>query len=187
MTIEELYKILLNDKPSEKLKNKEKELFVLIPELEICKGFDQKNDWHIYDVYEHILHVVDYVPNDITLRLAALFHDIGKPIKYNEDENGVGHFYGHWDESKKIFDAFSEKYNIDKELSDSVSTLIQYHDIGFDKLTSEDLDKLGIEGIKNLFIFKRADLLAQNEKYHYVLDDYNNQEDKLLLRLKGVK
>ena len=187
MTIEELYKILLNDKPSEELKNKEKELFVLIPELRICKGFDQKNDWHIYDVYEHILHVVDYIPNDITLRLAALFHDIGKPIKYNEDEHGVGHFYGHWDESKKIFDAFSEKYNIDKELSDSVSTLIKYHDIGFDKLTSEDLDKLGIEGIKNLFIFKRADLLAQNEKKHYILDDYNSQEEKLLLKLKGVK
>jgi tRNA nucleotidyltransferase (CCA-adding enzyme) len=187
MTIDDLYIILLSDKPSEELKKHEQALFELIPELEICKGFEQKNDWHIYDVYEHILHVVDYIPKDITLRLAALFHDIGKPILYKEDENGIRHFYGHWDESKKIFDAFSEKYNIDKELSNSVSTLIQYHDISSDRLTQEDIDKLGINGIKRLFIFKKADLRAQNKKYHYISDDYKNQEDNLLLKLKGVK
>ena len=57
MSIEELYNILLNEKPSEKLKNKEQELFKLIPEMEKCKNFNQNNEWHIYDVYEHILQV----------------------------------------------------------------------------------------------------------------------------------
>ena len=185
MTIEGLYKILLNDKPSEGLKKYEQELFELIPELKVCKGFEQKNDWHIFDVYEHILHVVDNVPNDIIFRLAALFHDVGKPISCKEDENGVRHFRGHWDESKKVFDTFADKNNIDKELSNKVSILIQYHDIGYDKLTNSDLEKLGIEGIKRLFIFKKADLLAQNEKYHNILDDYDKQEEKLL-KLKGV-
>ena len=57
MTIEELYKILLNDKPSEELKNKEKELFVLIPELGICKGFDQKMIG-IYMMYMNIFYML---------------------------------------------------------------------------------------------------------------------------------
>ena len=71
---------------------------------------EQKNIWHVYDVYEHILHVIDGVPNNITLRLAALFHDIGKPFVYKEDENGVGHFYGHWNKSKEIFEKCVESF-----------------------------------------------------------------------------
>ena len=86
----------MSNKPSKKLLASEQKLFKLIPELEKCKSFKQNNDWHIYDVYEHILHVVDYVPNNISIRLAALFHDIGKPASYKEDEFGIGHFYGHW-------------------------------------------------------------------------------------------
>lgn len=45
----------------------------MIPELEKCKNFDQNNPYHIYDVYEHILHVVDGVPQNIYVRLAAFF------------------------------------------------------------------------------------------------------------------
>ena len=81
----ELFKILLSDKPSDRIKNNEKEIFEFIPELKDCKGFNQNNDWHVYDVYEHILHVVDYVEEDLILRLTALFHDIGKPLSYTED------------------------------------------------------------------------------------------------------
>lgn len=36
-----------------------------------------------------------------------------------------------------------------------------------------------------LFLLKRSDLLAQNEKYHYLLEDYRKQENKVLAR--GIK
>lgn len=187
MSIERLYSILLEEKPSYSLLCNEKELFKLIPELDICKGFNQNNEWHIYDVYEHILHVVDNVPNDLVLRLAALFHDIGKPISYKEDENGVGHFYGHWETSQKIFDSFASKYGLDKAISDLVSNLIYYHDINITKLDSYDeiYGVFDIEGIKMLYQLKKADLLAQNPKYHYILNEYNNQEQKLLLKYRS--
>ena len=188
MTIEELYTILLSEKPSIILKTNEEELFKLIPELEMCKGFNQNNKWHIYDVYEHILHVVDNVPGDLVLRLSALFHDMGKPLSYTEDENKVGHFYGHWEISKKIFDSFSLRYNLNEKLSEDVSNLIYYHDINISKLDKEDLDlvinKLGIEGINNLYELKKADLLAQNKKYHYILDEYDEQKERIFLSLK---
>ena len=112
MTYDELIAVLLSDKPSDWIRNNEDLVFNFIPELRKCKGFDQKNEWHVYDVYEHILHVVDGVFNNDCLRLAALFHDIGKPLSFIEDENGVGHFYGHWDKSNEIFREFAKKNNL---------------------------------------------------------------------------
>lgn len=183
MSIEELYKILLSDKPSDILLNNENDLFKLIPELKMCKGFNQNSKWHIYDVYEHILHVVDYVPKNITLRLAALFHDLGKPYTYTEDENKEGHFYGHWEISKKIFNEFSNKYNIDKDIGNLVSNLIYYHDINIAKFDDEKIKELyqllEEDGIKKLYELKKADLLAQNENYHYILDDYEKQQERI--------
>ena len=182
MSIKELFTILLSDKPSILLKENEKELFKLIPELERCKGFDQNNEWHIYDVYEHILHVVDNVPNTLVLRLAALFHDTGKPISYTEDENKVGHFYGHWDESKKVFDKFVGKDYFDPYLKERVSKIITYHDLNLSKL--DDISMFNIQDIIELYAFKKADLLAQNEKYHYILDDYDKQKIELLSKVR---
>jgi len=188
MSINDLFNILLCDRPSFFIKEKENDLFNLIPEFQECKGFNQNNEWHIYDVYEHILHVVDNVPADIVLRLAALFHDIGKPSCYSVDNNGVGHFYGHYKVSKKIFDEFADRNNIDSRLKYFVGNLIFYHDINISKLSGVDLFELytllGVDGIKKLFDLKRADLLAQNSKFHYILDDYSEQEGRLLLRYK---
>lgn len=139
MELNLLMNILTQDKPSELIRNNEEEIFKIIPELSICKNFNQNNIWHIYDVYEHILHVIDGVPNNINLRIAALFHDIGKPFVYKEDELGVGHFYAHWIKSKEIFDNFAEKYNIDKSTKEIISNLILYHDLNIEKITDEEL------------------------------------------------
>ena len=188
MNIEELFKILLSNNPIKELLNKEEELFKLIPELKICKGFNQNSDWHIYDVYNHILQVISYVPSDLTLRLAALFHDIGKPISYKEDEKGIGHFYGHWEESQKIFNEFAKKNSIDENISFVVSNLIYYHDINIDRLDDIQIENLynifKKDGIEKLYKLKKADLLAQNQKYHYILNEYDNQKQKIFIKFK---
>lgn len=190
MKIEFLINILMEDKPSESIRKNEKEIFQMIPELSRCKDFEQKNIWHIYDVYEHILHVVDGVPNNLILRLAALFHDIGKPFVYTEDEYGVGHFYGHWNKSKDIFDRFIGKYNLDKNLTNIVSNLILYHDLNIDKISEEGLDVLintfDKDGIIMLFQLKKSDLLAQNKQFYYLLNDYDRQKAKVL-KIKSQK
>ena len=191
MNIDELFSILLSDNPSERIKENEEEIFKLIPELKICKGFNQNNPWHIYDVYEHILHVIDNVDNNIVLRLCALFHDIGKPVVYTEDEKKIGHFYNHWIVSQDIFNRFSSKYNLDNELTKLVSNLIFYHDLNISKLNQDELNKLfeifSIEQLKMLFEFKKADLLAQNKEYHYLLDDIEKQRKQILSKKKEFK
>lgn len=182
-----LIDILLEDKPSESIRNNEEEIFKMIPELSLCKNFNQNNIWHIYDVYEHILHVVDGVSNNIVLRMSALFHDIGKPFVYKEDDAGVGHFYGHYIKSKEIFDRFSERYNLDQDLRRKISNLIFYHDLKIDKLSEEEFNKLinvfDEEGIIMLFELKRSDLLAQNTNFHYILDDYERQKVRVLSKI----
>ncbi len=185
MTANELYKILLEDKPSKAIKENEEEIFKLIPILETCKGFDQNNsEWHIYDVYEHILHVVDGVPKDLELRLAALFHDVGKPSHYQEDEKGVGHFYGHWETSQEEFEKFASEYNIQGKIRELTSNLIFYHDKSLARMTEDELKNIrktfGKDGIRKLYTLKRADTLAQNPKHYDRLDIINNQEMNIL-------
>ena len=182
--MEYLINILMKDKPSEFIKKYIVEIINIIPELTASINFKQNNVWHIYDVFEHILHVVDGVPNSIVLRIAALFHDIGKPFVYKEDENGIGHFYGHLDKSNEIFLKFADKYKMKNDIKILISNLILYHDININKINEEELNKLvktfGENGIIMLFQLKRSDLLAQNKEFHYMLDNLKEQERRLL-------
>ncbi|MCX4365391.1 MAG: HD domain-containing protein [Bacilli bacterium] len=184
MDYKSLEEILLSDKPSVLIKKNEKAIFNFIPDLEKSKNFEQHNIWHVYDVYEHILHVVDEVPVNIISRLTALFHDIGKPDAFTQDENGVGHFYGHWDISKKIFLKFAANNNLDENITKRVARLIEYHDIRIETMSDEDIKKIikdfDEEDIELLFLQKNSDLLAQNSIYHHLLDSYEEQRKRVL-------
>ena len=187
MSYEELLKILFSKNVYEQLKEHEEEIFRLIPELKVCKGFKQNNKWHIYDVYEHILHVVSGVDNDKCLRVAALFHDTGKPLTYTEDENKIGHFYNHWNESVRIFKKYQDKFQLSSSEIKLVISLIYYHDINIDKMSKEELEilieKIGIKNIDLLFNLKRADLLAQSPEFHSLLTNINLQE-QIIIKVK---
>jgi tRNA nucleotidyltransferase (CCA-adding enzyme) len=92
----ELDKIILSSHPGSALRAL-KELRALpltIPELIPSIGFEQ-NKFHIHDVFEHTVWVLDRTPLDLTLRWAAIFHDIGKPHTLSVDEDGARHFYQH--------------------------------------------------------------------------------------------
>lgn len=184
MKYNELIDLLLSCDVYNRLKENEAEVFALIPELRKCKGFDQKNSWHVYDVYEHILHVVAGVDATLPLRITALFHDTGKPSAFTLDDNGVGHFYGHWDYSVEIFKEHSPALGLSGKDTDLITDLIFYHDVNLDKMDeaqiSEMINKIGYENIPLLFKIKQADLLAQSEVYHYNLSKINEQEKRLL-------
>lgn len=65
------------------------------PELAAMHGVTQ-NAWHAYDVWTHTLKALENLPRtaSLSLQLATLFHDIGKPPTRTEDASGV-HFYEH--------------------------------------------------------------------------------------------
>ena len=70
-------------------------LKIILPELVETVGVKQ-NKWHLWDVFTHILNVVERCPRDKITRMAALLHDIAKPRCITEDANGR-HFLEHED------------------------------------------------------------------------------------------
>lgn len=160
-----LKEILLSDRPSELIRQNKNDIFKLIPELKVCDGFDQCNDYHIYDVFEHILHVLDGVEDNYLLRIAALFHDIGKPCSFSLDDNGIGHFYGHWNESIKIFNKYINILELKEEEATLVNNLIFYHDLGFKPDNLDTFKNVFGDNFYLLISLKKADVLAQNPKY----------------------
>ncbi|HVJ49369.1 CCA tRNA nucleotidyltransferase [Desulfitobacterium sp.] len=76
---EELGRILVLDSVEEALRLLEEIGYwrAYLPELERLKGLVQ-NQYHAKDAWEHTLHVVRNTPPQILLRLAGLFHDLGK-------------------------------------------------------------------------------------------------------------
>jgi len=62
----------------------------VLPEVAACKGVRQTG-YHTHDVFGHTLLTVERVPRDLVLRLAALFHDVGKPSTATPDGAFTGH------------------------------------------------------------------------------------------------
>lgn len=179
VTVERIYReliqILIADNPSYYIKENISIIFEILPELKPMYHFNQKNPWHIYDVLEHTLMVLEHTEKNIFLRLAALFHDIGKPSKFFIDDKGIGHFYGHPEKSKEIFASIATRLKIDNKTKRIVSRLIQDHDVILSKKPDkiyEFLKKNGYDYTLLLFKLKRADNLSQNpEKATKVLED----------------
>ena len=187
-SISKLNRILVDEKPSDFILANESYMFNLIPELKRSKGFDQLNPWHPYDLYEHTLRVVDGVEADYILRMASLFHDLGKPDVQYIDINGVGHYYNHWAVTKTIFSRFYRNNCVpDPQKYESINQLIFFHDIDIDKLTTKELSSLvhslGYDDVIRLFKLKRADLLAQSKEHINKLNDYDRQESMILKKI----
>ena len=80
--VQELDKLLLSPQVSSGLQAlaDTRLLTVMLPELALQVEYDQHSPYHELDLWEHTKRVVVGVPADLTLRWAALLHDIGKPF-----------------------------------------------------------------------------------------------------------
>ena len=178
---EELKKIIVSDNADKYMDEYREIFFEIIPELKECNGFNQHNDYHIYDVYTHTINVVKNAPKNIYIRLASIFHDIGKPRAFKLDENQVGHFLGHANISNDIFKDFADKYKLDNKTKKIVSDLVLYHE---DDLSSKNnkiynfYKKFNMNRIEMLFDLKRADVMSQNQKYIARIKYINKLEEK---------
>lgn len=78
---EELNKMLLTDKPSRALLLLRDSglLNYILPELSSLEGTEEEGANDSKNVWSHTLQVVDNSPKNLVVRLAALFHDMGKP------------------------------------------------------------------------------------------------------------
>ena len=151
-------------------------LVELLPEFARAVGFDQESTYHDRTVDDHIFAVVQATADAgdaLRVRLAALFHDVGKPHVAWRGSDRRLHFYGrhgrrdHADVSAQLADAALRRLRYPNELREGVVRIVRFHmlDIGrADALRARRLlrrygDRLAID----LLAHKEADLIGKGE------------------------
>ena len=140
-----------------------------IPEVVPMVSFDQHNPYHYLDVFAHscqVLTICRIYNADLITKLAAFFHDIGKPHCYQDDKNGIRHFKGHGKISADMTDAIMRRLKFDNDTRDKVVRLVYYHDASFEvgkKYVRRWLNKIGVDQFKRLLVLRRADIMGQSE------------------------
>ncbi len=102
------------------------------------------------------------------LRLAALFHDAGKPDCRNTDAAGVDHFYGHAEKGAELVKKILRRLKADNATIDTVVRLVRWHDYPFaaeERALRRAMHKIGADLFPLLFELRRADLAAHAEPY----------------------
>ena len=176
----ELLKLLCGENVFQILMQFPEVLCVPLPELLPCLGFEQRNPHHCFDVYTHLIHTVKETPAEPSLRLAALLHDIGKPACFSLDARGVGHFYGHGEESARQTQLIVERLRLDRATAERVVTLVRWHDAPIlppeERTVKRALRKYTPEAFFPLMAIKRADNLAQHPDWRGRQREYDRIE-----------
>jgi poly(A) polymerase len=97
-------------------------LEVVLPELTACKGVAQ-GGYHTHDVFGHTLLTVQGTAADLPLRVAALFHDVGKPSTATPD----GAFTGHEEVGSAMARSALERLRFSQRDIDVVADLVRLH------------------------------------------------------------
>ncbi len=139
----------------------------ILPELDKGVGVSQ-NKHHVYDIYEHSLRALDEAAKkdfSLEIKVAALFHDIGKP----ETKQGNGPdstFYNHDYVGAKFTDRILRRLKFSNKFIDQVVLLVKNHMFVSDpeKLTDAGarrlLKRVGKENIVDLINLRVADRLG---------------------------
>lgn len=139
---------------------------VILPEFDACMETPQHNPHHCRNVGEHILYTLTGVEKDKALRLAALLHDIGKPVCRTTDEKGIDHFKGHAGVGAKMADGILRRLKFDNDTRKKVVRLVEVHDDRDFPLNHRGVrravHRIGAELFPDYLKLRRADILAQN-------------------------
>jgi putative nucleotidyltransferase with HDIG domain len=154
----ELGRILASDRPSVGLRLLLDTglLDAVIPELVVQAGVPQ-NKIPGQDLWDHTLATVDAAPRHPVVRLAALLHDIGKPVTQAD-----GHFYGHEtigaDQARAVLDRLHEPRIVTERVTHLVRQhMFRYEQGWTDSAVRRFIGKVGPDSIDELFALREAD------------------------------
>lgn len=153
---------------------------------EILEGWRKKqNHYHRHDIYRHTVLCVQYSAPRLRLRLAALFHDIGKP-RVRKKVNGVFRFFGHEKLSSQMASDILARWLAPKKLTEEVVTLVENHmvhstDFWKDGAVRRLIQRVGEPLLEDLLDLIRADRLA-----HGTDEDALGAVERLSLRIRRI-
>jgi tRNA nucleotidyltransferase (CCA-adding enzyme) len=180
----ELSKLLMGRHPAKALRLARDTgvLVQLLPEFERAIGFDQESRYHDMTVDEHTFEVVQAAADadaPLRVRLAALFHDLGKPHVAWRGTDDRLHYYAkpgfapqsHEQVSAQLADAALERLRYPTDLRQRVVRIVRGHMLDPGKADGVRarrlLQRYGILLAFDLIDHRRADLLGKgvpNEK-----------------------
>ena len=166
---DEFDKILASPLPSRAFRLMEETglLKLFIGELADCRGIEQKG-FHQFDVLDHCLLACDYAAAkgySRELRLASLFHDVGKPQARQMDESGVYTFYRHEEISAEMCWEILERLRYPNAVTGSVCHLIKEHmylytDEWTDAAVRRFIARIGESNLEDIYRLRRSDAYA---------------------------
>ena len=165
---DELCKILLSDNPCEGIETLRETnmLSIILPEINDLVEYTPLCNNHNRNVFTHTLKVLNNTYANLNLRLAALFHDIGKINTITALPNGHHYFPGHSEEGAKMVMDILKRLKFDNLTIESISALIKHHlvlNVSYMPTDGEIkrlINNVGKENIFILFDLQRADINA---------------------------
>lgn len=171
---DELVKTLLSDRASEgiNLFSKSGLMQYILPELQLCIGFEQRSNYHHHkDVFEHILKVIDATPSSLNVKLAALLHDVAKPQTFSISEDGVGHFYQHHVVGAEMTEEILKRFKFDNNTIENVRILVREHMSRYPKLRQGSIKKLinrlGKNNVDDFINLQLADIIGSKPPFDF--------------------
>ncbi len=162
-------------------------LGLIIPELNRCVGVPQP-ELHCFDVFEHLLYSCDAAPREnLTVRLAALLHDVGKPEALSRDDQGNLHFYGHEETSAEIAEKITQRLKFSNHIVQGTAHLVRHHMFSYSEEWSDAavrrfIARVGSENIPELLSLRRADQIGfcNTKEISYTLISFEKHLYKIL-------
>ena len=172
---DELLKLMKAEKPSAGLKLMEESgiLDIFIPEFKKCRGCIQGDfrGYHQFDVLDHLFYACDGAPaSKQNVRLAALFHDIGKPDVKRVIPTPQGDqftFYNHEAKSQQITKEILFRLKFSNAEISNICHLVVNHMFNYtqdwtDAAVRRFLAKIQAENLEDLYDLRLADIYGMN-------------------------
>ena len=199
---DEFAKIILSDHPAHgvQMLHDTGLLSHFLPELEIGIGVEQ-NHHHELDVWTHNLQSLKNCPSKkLEVRLAALFHDIGKP----ESKHGQGRdctFHNHEYISARLTKNIMKRLRFSRKIADKTILLVRNHMFYYsvDEVTETAvrriIKKVGLVNMKDLMDVRIGDRLGSGvakakpyklRHFEYMVDKVSNDPVNVkMLKING--
>ena len=162
-------------------------LDIWLPEVHATIAVAQ-NRYHAFDVYYHTIYTCDAAPVEKpVVRLAALFHDVGKPATRVEKEDGEATFYNHQFVGERMAREAMERLRFSRDWTERVAHLVREHMFDYRPEWSgaavrRFIRSVGVDAIADLFDLRIADNIGNGLKtgFPHYLEEMRERVEAIL-------
>ena len=154
----------------------------ILPEVDIMDTFEHSEHHHPEgNVWEHTLAVIELLADESAIvKLAGLFHDIGKPVTHSKGDDGVLHYYRHDFKGEFIMEEISKRLkipnNVHKEVVYSITNHMRMH-LFMEMRVSKCYDLMDSPYWESLYKIGNAD--DKSRLHLYSQDKWNKMDDRI--------